>query len=195
MEEHKESVLKYIRQFVNLTTEEENFFLSLVQFKSIKKRQFIAQPDYVCKHKTFVCEGAFRGYLICTEGKEHTISFAIENWWITDLNSYLNQQPATLFIEAIENSTVFQIDYNSEQLLLKTYPKFEQFFRILHEQSLAATQRRVISNLTDTAETRYEKFVSQHPKVVNRLPQYAIASYLGFTTEYLSKIRNKRVHK
>ncbi len=186
-------IIKYVNQYIELTKEEEDYFSSLITNKSIKKRQYIIQPDFVAKNRSFVLDGAFRGYLMCTEGKEHTIAIAIENWWITDYNSYIFQQPATLFIEAIENSKIAQLSYDNEQKLLDKFPKFEKLFRILSQQSLASTQRRIMSNLSDSAEIRYEKFIRDYPKVVNRLPQYIIASYLGFTTEYLSKIRKKRV--
>lgn len=188
----KEQILQYVSQFIDINKDEKEYFLSLFTEKTIKKRQFIVQPDYVCKYRTFILEGAFRGYLMCTEGKEHTISFGIENWWISDFNSYIFQEPATLFIEATENSKILQLAYNDEQELLEKHPKFEKMFRIISQKDLASNQKRVMSNLSDSAEIRYEKFVVQYPKINNRMPQYAIASYLGFTTEYLSKIRNKR---
>lgn len=188
----KEQILQYVSQFIDINKDEKEYFLSLFTEKTIKKRQFIVQPDYVCKYRTFILEGAFRGYLMCTEGKEHTISFGIENWWISDFNSYIFQEPATLFIEATENSKILQLSYNDEQELLEKHPKFEKMFRIMSQKDLASNQKRVMSNLSDSAEIRYEKFVVQYPKINNRMPQYAIASYLGFTTEYLSKIRNKR---
>jgi CRP-like cAMP-binding protein len=133
-----------------------------------------------------------RAYLVDNKAQTHTIAFAIEDWWISDLNSYMNQEPATLFVEALEDSILIQIDYNSELLLLEKIPKFERFFRIIAQRSFAFLQRRMLSNLSKTAEERYDEFIQKYPAIVNRVPQYALASYLGFSTVFLSKIRNKK---
>jgi CRP-like cAMP-binding protein len=140
-------------------------------------------------------QGAFRAYVVADEGQEHTITFAIDDWWITDYNSYIFQQPATMFVVALEDSIILQLDYEKEQELKLQNHKFETFFRIMAERGLAAQQRRIISNLTQTAEERYETFSNKYPQIVQRVPQYALASYLGMTTEFLSRIRNKRVSK
>lgn len=140
-------------------------------------------------------QGAFRAYFVADEGQEHTITFAIDDWWITDYNSYIFQQPATMFVVALEDSIILQLDYEKEQELKLQNHKFETFFRIMAERGLAAQQRRIISNLTQTAEERYETFSNKYPQIVQRVPQYALASYLGMTTEFLSRIRNKRVSK
>ena len=140
-------------------------------------------------------QGAFRAYVVADEGQEHTITFAIDDWWITDYNSYIFQQPATMFVVALEDSIILQLDYEKEQELKLQNHKFETFFRIMAERGLAAQQRRIISNLTQTAEERYETFSNKYPQIVQRVPQYALASYLGMTAEFLSRIRNKRVSK
>ena len=101
-------------------------------------------------------------------------------------------QPATMFVIALEDSIILQLDYDKEQDLKKSNHKFETFFRSIAERGLAFQQRRIVSNLTQTAEKRYENFISQYPQIVKRVPQYALASYLGMTTEFLSRIRNKK---
>jgi CRP-like cAMP-binding protein len=136
-----------------------------------------------------------RAYLIDKNANEHTIAFAIDDWWITDYNSYIFQQPATLFVEAIEPTTLIQLDYNAEQLLKEVIPKFEKFFRIVTERAFAFLQKRMLATLSLTAEERYEDFVNKYPQIALRVPQYALASYLGMSTEYLSKLRNNRVQK
>ena len=136
-----------------------------------------------------------RAFLVGNDDQEHTIAFAIEDWWIFDYNSYINQVPATLFVEALEDSILIQLDYNAEQLLMKTIPKFERFFRIITQLSFAHLQQRMLSNLSHTAEERYEAFLEKYPRITARVPQYTLASFLGFSTEFLSKIRNKKVKK
>ena len=133
-----------------------------------------------------------RAYLLDDKGQSHTIAFAIEDWWISDLNSYLNQEPATLYVEALEDTTLIQFDFITEQRLLETIPKFERFFRVVSQRSFTFLQRRMLSNLSKTAEQRYDEFIQKYSSIANRVPQYTLASYLGFSTEFLSKIRNKK---
>ena len=185
----------YIDKFVTLSEEEREVFGACFKKVKIKKRQFIVQPNFVAKHRYYVLEGAFRAYVVADQGKDYTITFAINDWWITDYNSYIFQQPATMFVVALEDSTVLQIDFDKEQELKKSNHKFETFFRIIAESGLASQQRRIISNLTQTAEERYKNFVLKYPQLVQRVPQYSLASYLGMTTEFLSRIRNKRSKK
>ncbi len=183
---------EYINRFVGLTDLETKQFISCFKEVRVKKRQFIVQPNFTSKHRNYIAKGAFRAYVVDEEGHEHTINFAIEDWWITDYNSYIFQQPATMFVVSLEDSIILQLDYDKEQDLKKSNHKFETFFRSIAERGLAFQQRRIVSNLTLTAEKRYENFMSQYPQIVKRVPQYALASYLGMTTEFLSRIRNKK---
>ncbi|MFN0048382.1 MAG: Crp/Fnr family transcriptional regulator [Cytophagales bacterium] len=185
----------HILKKVDLNEEELKEFSSYFQLSKIKKRQFIIQPQFVAKHRNYVLEGSFRAYVVGDEGEEHTIAFAIEDWWISDYNSFIYQKPATMFVVALEDSIILQIEFEKEVSLKKLNPKFETFFRIMAESSTAAMQRRIISNLTQSAEERYEDFLKKYPKIVQKVPQYALASYLGMTTEFLSRIRNRRVSK
>ncbi|KAF0138930.1 MAG: cyclic nucleotide-binding protein [Stygiobacter sp.] len=188
-------IKKYVARHIQLTEEEENYFVSLLRVLKVKKKQFIVQPEFTCKYRNYVVKGAMRAYLVNNKAQEHTIAFAIEDWWISDYYSYINQVPATLFVEALEDTTLIQIDYNTEQLLMETVPKFERFFRIITQRSFAFLQKRMLSNLSKTAEERYNEFMEKYPSIANRVPQYALASYLGFSTEFLSKIRNKQTKK
>lgn len=180
---------------MSLDNEEAEQFCTSFKEVRIKKRQFITQPNFTDKHRTFVLSGALRTYAVSDDGQEHTLQFAIENWWASDLNSYIYQNPATLFIVALEDSLVLQLDYNKEQELKRANHKFETFFRIMAEKGLAFEHRRIIFNLAHSAEARYENFLLNFPNFIQRVPQYALASYLGMSTEFLSRIRNKRAHK
>jgi CRP-like cAMP-binding protein len=183
---------QHILKRVLFTDEQLTEFCSCFKKATIKKRQFIVQPDFTAKQRYYVVQGSFRAYVVNDEGQEHTIQFAIDDWWITDYNSYIFQQPATMFVVALEDSIVLQIDYDSEQKLKNSNHKFETFFRILAERTAAYMARRVITNLTTVAEERYLLFLEKYSDVANRVPQYALASFLGMTSEYLSKLRNKR---
>ena len=187
-------IIQYVSRYIQLTPEEEEKFTSLLRITKVKKRQFIVQPEFVCKYKSYVVKGSLRGYLIGNNGEEYTIFLAIEDWWAGDFNSFMNQTPATIVVEAMEDCELIQLDYNAVQQLYETVPKFERFFRIIYQKSLIHTQQRVLSNLSKTAEERYTEFINKYPTIANRVPQYVLASYLGLSTEFLSKIR-KRISK
>lgn len=187
--------IEHIQKRVTLSPAELAELVAAFKPKHIKKKQLIIQPDFIAKHRTYVLQGALRSYVIDHEGIDRTIQFAIEDWWISDTNSYIYQKPATMFVVALEDSVILQIDYEAEQRLKQANHLFETFFRIGAERTAAFHQRRIITALTRTAEERYSDFLETYPSVAQRLPQYAIASYLGMTTEFLSKIRNHKVRK
>jgi CRP-like cAMP-binding protein len=190
-----EAIVRNISRFITLTPEEETYFTSILKIVKVRKKQAVCQPGFICRHKNFIFQGAMRAYILDGDGQEHTITLAIEDWWISDFSSYVFQQPATQFVEAMEDSVIVQIEYHAEEELLAKYPRFEKYFRILSQRALAFLQTRVLCTLSTTAEERYEAFVKNYPQIVSRTPQYALASYLGITTEFLSKIRNGKLKK
>ena len=126
-------------------------------------------------------------------GKEHNLQFAIENWWIGDIGSFHTEQPSKLYIEAIENSVILQIKKEDQLRLFVEYPKFNRIFRIITENALVSTQRRILQNISSTAEERYVDFMQRYPYFFNRISNVQIASYLGVTPEFLSTIRKRLV--
>lgn len=195
MQNNYKLVEDYFEKFIHLSEEDRLKIKQVFKEVKVKKRQFIVQPNFVASHRNYVVHGAFRSYVVADEGEEHTIAFAIDDWWITDYNSYIFQKPATMFVVALEDSTIMQIDFEKEKELKASHQKFETFFRTIAERGLAFYQRRLISNLTQTAEERYDEFELKYPLIAQRVPQYALASFLGMTTEYLSKLRNHRAKK
>ncbi len=195
MMNESQPLIDHIQKRVILNEDEVQAFLSYFKYLKIRKRQFIIQPGFVAHHKNYILKGAFRAYVVDDNGQDHTIQVSIEDWWISDYNSYVYQKPATMFVEALEPSIILQLDYKDEALLKHQNHKFETFFRIMAERSVAHMQRRIITNLTMNAEDRYKEYEALHPDIVQRMPQYALASYLGMTTEYLSRLRNKRAKK
>ena len=180
-------------QKLGLNPAEAEDFVAPFEVMHVQKRQFLTQPGFTASHRYFVLEGAFRAYVVCGNGHEHTISFAIEDWWISDYNSYIFQEPATMFVVALEDAKVLRIAHQDEQALKDASRCYERVFRQMAERGLAFQQRRIVSNLTRSAEERYNHFLKTYPDIVQRVPQYALASYLGMTTEFLSKIRNRKV--
>ena len=190
----QDKIIDYIKNIVVITEDEALQFATSFKEIKIKRRQFIIQPEFVAKCRYFVVHGAVRAYVIDNDGQEHTIQLAIEEWWISDYNSYMFQQPASMFVMALEDCVLLQISFEDEQKLKSINHKFETFFRIIAERAAAFMQRRIISNLTKSAEERYDLFLEKYPKMAFRFPQYVIASYLGMTTQFLSKIRNQKTN-
>ena len=185
------NILNNINRHVSLNEEETSKLLSIIQVKKIKRRQLIDQPDYISRYRNYVQEGSFRSYFIDQEGKEHTVQIAMEDWFVSDFYSYITQTPATLFVEAMEDSTILQMSYEDIEGLCKEIHALSEYFRITTERAFAFSRKRALSNLSKTAEERYLELLDRYPNMIERVSQKVIASYLGMTPEFLSKIRNK----
>ena len=184
------NILDNINRYVALTEEEEQKLVSVIHVKKIKKRQLIEQPNYVSKYRNYVQKGSFRSYFIDDEGKEHTVQIAMEDWFVSDFYSYITQTPATLYVEAMENSTILQMCYDDIEGLCKEIHALSEYYRITTERAFAFSRMRALSNLSKTAEERYLELLGRYPNMIDRVSQKIIASYLGMTPEFLSKIRN-----
>lgn len=189
------SILNNKRHFVNLSLEEENELISIIRTTRIKKRQFLDQPGFVSAYRNYVVKGTFRSFFMDGDGKDHTIQIAIEDWFISDFYSYITKNPATLYVEALEDSIIFQMKYDDIEGLCARNHHLSEYFRITTERAFAYSRKRTLSNLSKTAEERYLEFVEQYPGIVQRVPQKVIASYLGISAEFLSKIRAQRSQK
>jgi CRP-like cAMP-binding protein len=187
------NLLKNIQKHVNLNAEEEAYLLSLFSEKAVDKKEMLLHEGQPCHYFYFVYKGALRSYCLDKQGKESTIMFALQNWWITDMFCFLNDKPAIMFIEALQDSVVLQIHKKSLDNLLLKYPKFEKWFRVLMQNAYTREQLRVIDNLTLSAEEKYDKFLAKYPLIVNEITQKQLASYLGITPEFLSVIRKNKL--
>lgn len=184
-------LIDYFNKILPLEDEEKAFVDEVFKERRVKRRQFILEEGEICKLNTFVVEGCFRMYFVDEKGKEHNIQFAVEDWWIGDIGSFHSEEPSKLYIEAIENSVILQISKQDQLDLFVNYPKFNQIFRVFTENALVTYQRRVLQNISSTAEERYLDFVKRHPYFFNRISNVQIASFLGVTPEFLSTIRKK----
>lgn len=186
-----EPLITYFSRYLPLQEEEIAFLTAVVKERKIRRRQFILQEGEVSKLNTFVVEGCFRMYRVDEKGKEHNLQFAIGNWWIGDIGSFHSEEPSKLYIEAIENSVVLQISKPDQLQLFIDYPKFNRIFRVFTENALVGFQRRVLQDISSTAEERYVDFRERYPAFFNRISNVQIASYLGITPEFLSTIRKR----
>ncbi|MNS02608.1 Anaerobic regulatory protein [compost metagenome] len=188
-------ILENIAKHVSLTPEEQTLFLSLTETKTYKAKTILLKAGEVCTHSFFVTKGILRSYTIDENGVEHVMSFACPGWWIADMYSYLSQRPGQLYIEVNEDADVVLLSKENQEQLYHAIPKIERFFRILIENSLVANQQRLIDNLSFTAEARYDKFTKKYKELVNCLPQKQIASYIGVTPEFFSKMKARLLKK
>ena len=188
-------IIQNISKHVSLTPEEELLFLSKIETRHYKARTIILNASEVCKHSYFVNSGLLRSFNINDNIVEHVLSFACEGWWIGDMYSLLSQKPGTLFIEVLEDAEVVLLSKENQEQLYLEIPKLERFFRILTENSLVANQERLMDNLSLTAEERYEKFCRKYSTLIQKVPQKQIASYIGVTPEFFSKMKARILKK
>lgn len=176
---------------IELTEEEKDFFFSVLQSKKLRRRQYHVQAGDLCRYECYVVKGCLRQYYVDESGQEHTIMFAIEDWWTSDMYGLITGKPSLTNIEALEDSDLLLIEKNDFEKLLERVPKFERFFRIKLQRAFVGHQRRLIENMSLPAEQRYLNFLEQSPLLEQRLPQKYIASFLGITPESLSRIRKQ----
>lgn len=188
-----DSLFDYISKFIPLTTGEQSIVESKIKIRKFLKGQFVVQNGDTCKYENFVLSGSLKTFYIDNDGQEHIVMFAVENWWTADLGSFISQTPADYNVQCLEDSVLAQIYYEDLQQLYLQIPKMERFFRIIIEKAYVSSQKRIINNFSLPAKERYLKFREQYPQIEQRVPQYMIASYLGITKEFLSKIRNQLI--
>jgi len=176
---------------IQLTEEEKEISKTFFTPKKLRKRQYLLQEGDPCKNVAFVEKGLLRLYTVDDKGGEHIGQFAFEGWWISDQLSFLTGEPSVYNIDALEDCELLLLSRSAEEQMMQKLPKLERYFRILLQSSLIATQRRLISSLSHSAEEKYNQLVESCPSIPRRVPQHMMASYLGITPETLSRIRKQ----
>lgn len=190
-----QSILQNIAKHVSLTPEEETLFLSKIETKQFNAKTILLSSGEIADCTYFVNSGILRSFNINDNIIEHVLHFACEGWWIGDMYSYISGKPGNLFIEVLEDAEVVIITKGNHQELYIEIPKLERFFRILAENSLVSHQERLMDNLSLSAEERFEKFCSKYPTLIQKIPQKQIASYIGVTPEFFSKMKARLLKK
>ena len=187
------NLLTHINRFVKLSAEEEDMLSSYLNLAVLKKKEYLLEEGKICTANYFIQKGCFRTYFINEKGTEQILQFGIENWWITDYTSLESQSPSNFFIQAIENAEIVVLEKNIQEILFQKIPKLERYFRIILQKSYSASQLRIKYIFSLSGEERYHHFNNSFPEFVQRIPQYMLASYLGFSPEFLSKIRANKL--
>lgn len=182
---------KKVNETINITDEEFEYAKTLFLPKKLRKKRYLLEEGETCIYTTFVEKGLLRSFSIDEKGNEHILQFGMEGWWVADLYSFLTGETSEYNIEALEESELLLITKSSWDLLLDEVPAFERYFRILIQNNLIATQRRLMGTISTTAEERYQKLLHDFPNISQRVPQHMIASYIGVTRETLSRLRSQ----
>jgi CRP-like cAMP-binding protein len=177
--------------FKNHALSKEEIAYINAKFEKIElvKGDILLHPEMPVNHQYYVYSGCLRSYFIDNSGKESTIQFAINDWWISDYTSFFTTEKSIMCIECIKDAQIFKISKSDNEDLFRTVPGVESFFRVKLEKAFASFQKRILEHLTLSAKDRYTKFITNYPDIEQHVKNYHIASYLGITNESLSRIR------
>lgn len=180
-----------LEKHVRLAETQKQFLSGILRERKLKKGQFLVHEGSVQRASCFVVKGLLHAYHVATDGKEHSILFAAEGWWISDLNSFTRQVPAIFNIQALEDSMVLELPFDQTEAMFAQVPQMERYFRIITERAFFSFQLRIVQNNSLGAKDRYLQFREKYAALLLRLPQKLVASYLGMTPEFLSKIKSE----
>jgi CRP-like cAMP-binding protein len=186
-----QNINAYVLRCVNLSARELDYFNSILDYKVIPKRTMLLKAGNVCNFEAYVIKGCIREYYIDGHGAEVTLQFAVEDWWVSDITSFQDQKVSNMCIETLEDCELLMLSRRSKEQLLAEVPKLERMFRLMIQRHLSAIQNRLFKTITYTAIEKYREFLNRYPSIPQRVPQHYIASYLGISPEFLSKLRTR----
>lgn len=189
------TLLSNVLKHISLNSEQVDILVSMLEPKKLGRKELLVVEGEVAQHLYYITTGCFRAYQIDKDGVERVSYLAIEGQWISGLNSFLSQNPSQIIVEALEKSELLGISKVNLELLYKTVPSFEKYFRLLYENALMAAMERVNQNISFGAEQRYLNFIQSRPELEQRVPQKHIASYIGITPEFLSMLRSRTIKR
>lgn len=186
-----EQINKNVTRYYTFSKSDLDTFNSLLKPLLVKKKTLLLQAGEVCNFEAFINKGCIMTYLLNEEGKETVLYFSVENWWVSDMCSFNEQTKSNFYIQALEDSELLILTPQTKEELLFKVPKFERVFRLMIQKNLGVLQNRFHGIVAQPAEKRYEDFLKRYPSIPQRVSQHHIASYLGVSPEFLSKIRSK----
>jgi len=185
----------YLQSKITLSDTEIELIKSLSAIKKLRRRQFLLQEGDIWRFHAFVCSGFVKTYSVDDKGQEHIMNFSPENYWTGDRESLTTGNPSKYNIDAIEDSEILLIKKEDFERLCIQIPKFNELVNTILQKSFVVSQDRIHSNISLSAEDKYQNFIQKFPSIANRVPQHMIASYLGISPETLSRVRKPAVKK
>lgn len=185
-------LLAHIKKYIQLTPQQEQLLCEKVELKKLKKKELLLEPGKHCTGNYFVVTGLMRQFIVNNKLNEQIIQFGLENWWIADQDSIMTGKASECYIQAVEASELLFLTEKNRIALIEQMPELESYFRMMMQKAFVAAQRRIGFIFNQTEEERYRHFSGQFPEFMQRVPQYMLASYLGFTPQFLSRIRAKK---
>ena len=186
-----ELLINSIRKLVSLTDTEANMVKAAVQIRRVRRNQLLTEPGITASYEHFIIKGCCRKFYLDSGGVEHTLGFASEGWWMTDLESFFTGQPAKYYTECLEDGEVVTLEKKVLDELFLKIPSLNVFFRMLYQNAIVAQNERLLNVISIKSDEHYIRFKEKYPQLQNRLPQYLIASYLGITPEFFSRMKTR----
>ena len=186
-----EQINSHVTRCGALTDEDLRYFNSILEYKFVPKKTMLLHEGDVCKFEAYINKGCIRNFYIDENGFEVTLQFAIEDWWVSDIASFQNHEPGNMFIETLEDCELLLLSPETKEALLTRVPKLERVFRLMVQRNLAVLQSRLFKTISTSARQKYLDFLKRYPTIPQRVAQHYIASYLGISPEFLSKVRTK----
>lgn len=190
----EDSISKEIFKDLSFSEEEIGIINSVFFRETYKKGTQLLKAGDNVDRQYYILEGCLRSYHIDAQGREYTVQFGIKDWWMSDYTAFFSTSNAVMNIEVLQNAVLYRITDEHKEYLYTQIPKIESFFRRKLERAFAAFQKRILSELSLTASERYINFIKSYPNIEKSVKNYHIASYLGITTESLSRIRKELSH-
>ncbi len=190
-----DQINSHVKRCSEVTIEELQYFNTVLEYKAVPKKTILLHEGDVCNFEAYINKGCIRSYYIDENGFEVTLQFAIEDWWVSDIASFQNHTPSNMFIETLEDCELLLLSPQTKEGLLAKVPRLERVFRLMVQRNLAVLQTRLFKTISATAQEKYLDFLQRYPSIPQRVAQHYIASYLGISAEFLSKIRTKLAKK
>lgn len=184
-------LLTHIDRHVSLNADETTLLTTFFEPRQLRRRELLLKQGDICLYEAYVNKGCMWAFHTDEAAKEHLFRFAFEDWWVGDVVSFHTLAPSQYTIEALEDCDLLLWTKAAKDEVLTRIPKLEKFFRIRYQTALMVLQRRIVDQVSHTAEERYADLTAKFPQLEQRLPQYVIASYLGITPQHLSRIKNR----
>lgn len=189
---HHEALFNHIRRFTPLSADQAQVLTSAIKYKKIDRKDFLLQEHHVCTAYYFVLTGCLRYYRNTKNGVEQILQFAIPGWWLSDFQSFETQKPSEYTIQAVQDCELLVLHRSDYEAVFNAAPAFNTYFRLMMQKAYTASLKKIELLLCESAEERYSQFVADFPGFVQIVPQYMLASFLGFTPQFLSMLRAKK---